>query len=240
MLLELRIRNFAIIDELSLSFSKGFNVLTGETGAGKSIILSAVQLLLGDKASEDWVRGEEEEAVVEALFDLSGNREVREKVKERASKSHSAGEEEALLIRRVISRAGRGKALFNGHLATLGMLSEIGEELLSVYGQHEHQSLQRVETHIDILDEFGELLGLREEFQKNFQKFVSLSEEVKRIREEKDKKARERDLMAFQSKEIEASKVQIGEEGALKEERNILLHAKKLMEFATDSEEALY
>jgi DNA repair protein RecN (Recombination protein N) len=240
MLLELRIRNFAIIDELDLTLAKGFNVLTGETGAGKSIILSAVQLLLGDKASEDWVRSEEEEAVVEALFDLSGNREVREKVKERASKSHSPGEEELLLIRRVISRAGRGKALFNGHLATLGMLSEIGEELLSIYGQHEHQSLQRVETHIDILDEFGELLGLRGEFQNNFQKFVSLSEEVKRIREEKDKKARERELMAFQSKEIEASKVQIGEEGALKEERNILLHAKKLMEFATDSEAALY
>jgi DNA repair protein RecN (Recombination protein N) len=239
MLLE-QIRNFYDIDELDLTLAKGLNVLTGETGAGKSIILSAVQLLLGDKASEDWVRGEEEEAVVEALFDLSGNREVREKVKERASKSHSAGEEELLLIRRVISRAGRGKALFNGHLATLGMLSEIGEELLSIYGQHEHQSLQRVETHIDILDEFGELLGLREEFQNNFQKFVSLSEEVKRIREEKDKKARERELMAFQSKEIEASKVQIGEEGALKEERNILLHAKKLMEFATDSEAALY
>jgi DNA repair protein RecN (Recombination protein N) len=240
MLLELRIRNFAIIDELDLTLTKGFNVLTGETGAGKSIILSAVQLLLGDKASEDWVRGEEEEAVVEALFDLSGNRDVRERVKEKASKSHSAGEEESLLIRRVISRAGRGKTLFNGHLATLGMLSEIGEELLSIYGQHEHQSLQRVETHIDILDEFGELLGLREEFQKNFQKFVSLSQEVKRIREEKDKKARERELMTFQSKEIEASKAQIGEEEALKEERNILLHAKKLMEFATNSEEALY
>jgi len=240
MLLELRIRNFAIIDELDLTLSKGLNVLTGETGAGKSIILSAVQLLLGDKASEDWVRSEEEEAVVEALFDLSGNREVIEKVKEKASKSHPAGEEKALLIRRMISRAGRGKALLNGHLATLGMLAEIGEELLSIYGQHEHQSLQRVETHIDILDEFGELLGLREEFQENFQKFVSLSEEVKRIREEKEKRERERELMVFQSKEIEASKVQIGEEGALKEERNILLYAKKLMEFATDSEEALY
>jgi DNA repair protein RecN (Recombination protein N) len=240
MLLELRIRNFAIIDELDLTLSKGFNVLTGETGAGKSIILSAVQLLLGDKASEDWVRSSEEEAIVEALFDLSGNREVREKVKEKASKSYAAGGEEALLIRRVISRAGRGKVLLNDHLATLGMLSEMGEELLSIYGQHEHQSLQRVETHIDILDEFGELLTLREEFQKNFQQFVSLSEAVKRIREEKETKARERELMVFQSKEIEASKVQIGEEEALKEERNILLHAKKLMDFANDSEEALY
>ena len=120
------------------------------------------------------------------------------------------------------------------------MLSEIGEELLSIYGQHEHQSLQRVETHADILDEFGGLLGLRKEFEELFQKFVSLSEEVKRIREEKEKKTKEHELMAFQSKEIEASGIRIGEEEALKEERRLLTHAKKLTEFAGASEEMLY
>jgi DNA repair protein RecN (Recombination protein N) len=240
MLQELRIRNFAIIDELNLSFSKGFNILTGETGTGKSIILNAVQLLLGDKGSDELVRSSEEEASVEALFDISENRALMEGVKQRAERFQAIGEGESLLIKRVISRSGRGRVFINGNLATIGMLAEIGGELLSIYGQHEHQSLQRVETHIDILDEFGGLLGLREEFQKHFQKFTSLSEEVKKIREEKERRNRERELMTFQLKEIEASGIQVKEEESLKEERRILTHAKKLMEFANASEEILY
>jgi len=240
MLIELRIKNFAIIDELNLSFSKGFNVLTGETGAGKSIILNAVHLLLGDKATEEWIRSTEEEANVEAVFDLSGNSEIKEKIQEKVPRLQGAGEEDSLLIRRLISRSGRGKVFINGNLATLGTLSEVGEGLLSVYGQHEHQSLQRVETHVDILDEFGDLLGLREEFQKQFLEFVSLSEEVEKIRAEKERRAKERELMAFQSSEIETSGIQVGEEESLKEDRVLLTHAKKLMDFARLSEETLY
>ena len=240
MLIELRIKNFAIIDELNLSFSKGFNILSGETGAGKSIILNAVHLLLGDKATEDWIRSSEEEANVEALFDISGNSEIKEKMKEKAPHLQGAGEEDSLLIRRVISRSGRGKVFINGNLATLGVLSEVGEGLLSIYGQHEHQSLQRVETHIDILDEFGGLLGLREEFQKQYLEFISLSEEVEKIRVARERKAKERDLMVFQSREIETSGIQIGEEASLKEDRTLLTHAKKLMDFAHASGEALY
>jgi DNA repair protein RecN (Recombination protein N) len=240
MLQELRIRNFAIIEALDLRFSKGLNILTGETGAGKSIILNAVHLLLGDKATDELVRSSEEEANVEALFDISGNLEVKERIEEKAPHLQGAGEEDSLLIRRVISRSGRGKVIINGNLATLGVLSEVGEGLLSIYGQHQHQSLQRVETHIDIVDEFGGLLGFREEFQKQCQEFVSLSEEVEKIRAEKERRAKERELMAFQSKEIEASGIQIGEEESLKEDRTILTHAKKLMDFAHVSEETLY
>ena len=239
MLQELRIKNFAIIDELNLSFSKGLNILTGETGAGKSIILNAVHLLLGDKATEELVRSSEEEASVEALFDISGNREVKGRVEEKVPELHSV-EEDSLLIRRVISRSGRGKTLIDGNLATLGMLSEIGEKLLSIYGQHEHQSLQRVETHIDILDELGGLFELRGEFQEQFEKFFSLSQEVKKIQEEKEKRAKERELMSFQLNEIETSGIQTGAEGGLKEERRILTHAKKLVEFSNVSEEILY
>jgi DNA repair protein RecN (Recombination protein N) len=240
MLQELRIKNLAIIDELNLSFSKGLNILTGETGAGKSIILNAVHLLLGDKATGELIRSAEEEASVEALFDISGNRRVKETLKEKVQGSESVDDEDSFLIKRVISRSGRGKAFINGNLATLGMLLEIGEELLSLCGQHEHQSLQRVETHIDILDGFGELTGLRGEFEENFQKLASLSEEVKRIREGEERRARERELMAFQSKEIEVSGPRIGEEEALKEERGVLVHAKKLIEFADSSQEMLY
>jgi DNA repair protein RecN (Recombination protein N) len=240
MLLELRIKNFAIIDELNLSFSKGLNILSGETGAGKTIILNAVHLLSGDKATEEWIRSSEEEANVEALFDITGNPEVKQKINEKAPHVQGSGEEDSLLIRRVISRSGRGKVFINGNMATLGALSEIGEELLSIYGQHEHQSLQRVETHIDILDEFGGLSGLREEFRARYEEFVSLSEEVERIRTEKDRRAKERELMAFQSREVEASGIQVGEEESLKEDRTILTHSKKLMDFARASEETLY
>jgi DNA repair protein RecN (Recombination protein N) len=168
MLQVLRIKNFAIIDELEMNFSKGFNVITGETGAGKSIILSAVHLLLGDKATDELIRSSEEEASIEALFDVSRHKKVLEKIKERDPKAQNESED-AFVIRRVLSRSGRGKVFVNGHLATLGMLSEIGEELLSIYGQHEHQSLQRIETHIDILDEFGELVGLRNDVESHFE-----------------------------------------------------------------------
>ena len=240
MLMELRIKNLAIIDELDITFSRGFNVLTGETGAGKSIILNAVHLLLGDKATEELIRSSEEEASIEALFDISGNKGVQGKIREKIPKAAESGEDDALLIRRLISRSGRGRTFINGNLATLGMLSEIGEELLTIYGQHEHQTLQQVETHIDILDEFGSLLELRAVLQNRFDEFNSVSEAVRRIREEREKRLKDRELMAFQSREIETSGIQPREEETLREEKRILTHAKKLAEFANLSEEALY
>ena len=240
MLLELRIRNIAIIDELNLSFSKGLNILTGETGAGKSIILNAVQLLLGSKASEEMIRSPEEEGSVEAFFDISKNRRVLERVEERFPHSSGCEETGSLLLRRTLSRSGRGKAFINGNLATLGMFLEMGTDLLSLYGQHEHQSLQRVETHIDILDEFGGLMGLRETFQNHFIEWTTLSEQIRRIREEQERKSKERELLNFQSREIESSRLQSGEEEALKEEQRILAHARKLMGFVHESEGMLY
>ena len=240
MLLELRIRNLAIIESLDLPFSKGLNILTGETGAGKSIILGAVQLLLGGKATEEMIRSSEGEGSVEALFDISGNGRILEKVKERFPGHAGRGEEGSLLLRRTLSRSGRGRAFINGNLATLGMFTEIGEDLLSIYGQHEHQSLQRVETHIDILDEFGGLMGLRGELQSHFMEYADLSEEIRRIKEEREKQSKERDLMIFQTREIESSGLQPGEEEALKEEQRILAHAQKLMGFVNASEETLY
>ena len=240
MLIELRIKNFAIIEELSLAFSKGLNVLTGETGTGKSIILNAIHLLLGDKPREEEIRGSAEEASVEAIFDMSKHNEIREKLREKAAKNQGSRDEDSLLVSRILSRSGRGRAFVNGNLATLAMLSEIGEGLLSICGQHEHQSLQRMDTHIDILDEFGGLLRLREKFQDGFQEFLSLSEKVDRIRQEKEKRKREQELMEFQAKEIAASGVHLGEEEALKEEKRILVHAQKLMQFAHSAEETLY
>jgi DNA repair protein RecN (Recombination protein N) len=240
MLQELRIKNFAIIDEVHLSFSKGFNVITGETGTGKSIILNAVHLLMGDKVGGEMIRSSEEEASVEAIFDISSHPEIQEKIKKKSIRINSSGEEDAYLIRRVVSRSGRGKAFLNEDLVTLGTLSEIGEKLLSISGQHEHQSLLRAETHLDILDEFGELLGIREAFREHFEKYVSLSGEVKKIRDEKERGIKERELLTFQLREIEASCLRLGEEETLKEERKILIHARKLKDFVSLSNELLY
>ena len=240
MLLELRIRNFAIIDEVNLSFSKGFHVITGETGAGKSILLNAVQLLMGDRASEELIRSSAEEASVEALFDLTEHPWVREKVKEKGVRTHHAGDEHVCLIRRVISRSGKGKVFLNDNLTTLGGLSEIGEALISLYGQHEHQSLQRAETHLDILDEFGGVLHLRREYEEHFERFFTLSAEIRKIREEKERKAKEKDLMAFQLEEIKGSRIRVGEEEALREEQRILQHSQKLLDFSRLSKELLY
>jgi len=240
MLEVLRIRNLAIIESLELSFSKGLNILTGETGAGKSIILNAVHLLLGDRVSEDLVRTSEEEGSVEAVFDISHNNTVREKIEARGLEPSGRGDSNRLLVRRLISRSGRGRTYINGNLATMGVLAEIAEDLLSIYGQHEHQSLQRVETHLEFLDAFGELTKLREAFQERFERFVSLSEEVERRRREREQKAKERELMAFQSQEIEAAGIRLGEDEALKQERQVLRFAEKLLEFAQTSESRLY
>jgi len=240
MLEVLRIRNLAIIESLELSFSKGLNILTGETGAGKSIILNAVHLLLGDRVSEDLVRTSEEEGSVEAVFDISHNNTVREKIEARGLEPSGRGDPNRLLVRRLISRSGRGRTYINGNLATMGVLAEIAEDLLSIYGQHEHQSLQRVETHLEFLDAFGELTKLREAFQERFERFVSLSEEVERRRREREQKAKERELMAFQSQEIEAAGIRLGEDEALKQERQVLRFAEKLLEFAQTSESRLY
>lgn len=240
MLQELRIRNFAIIDEIDLSFSKGFNVITGETGTGKSIILNAVHLLLGDKAGEELIRTSEEEASVEALFDISNHPEVQKKMREKFPHLSLADQENTCLIRRVLSRSGRGRSFLNEHLTTLGTLSEIGEKLISLYGQHEHQSLLRSETHLDILDELGGLMKLREAYQEHFEKFLSLTAEIKTLREERERGIQEKDFLLFQVHEIASAHLQVGEEEALKEERKILTHAKKLIDFIHRTNDILY
>lgn len=240
MLQELRIRNFAIIDEIDLSFSKGFNVITGETGTGKSIILNAVNLLLGDKAGEELIRTSEEEASVEALFDISNHPEVQDKIREKFPRVSPADQENTCLIRRVLSRSGRGKSFLNEHLTTLGTLSEIGEKLINLYGQHEHQSLLRSETHLDILDELGGLIKLREAYQEHFERFLSLTGEMRKLREEKERGIQEKDFLLFQLHEIASAHLQAGEEEALREERKILTHAKKLMDFINRSNDLLY
>ena len=150
MLTELIIRNIAIIEELHLSFEPGLNVLTGETGAGKSIIIDAAGLLMGGRARADLIRTGADEAVVEAVLDLSGDPVIRKDLGE-------AGFEEGteLFVKRVVSRSGKNRIFINGSMARVQDLQRLTRRLLSIYGQHEHQNLQRAESHLDILDHFS-------------------------------------------------------------------------------------
>jgi DNA repair protein RecN (Recombination protein N) len=235
MLSELRIKNFAIIDELEVCFSKGLNVLTGETGAGKSIIINAVNMILGDKASDDLIRTSAEVGMVEALFDTEGNEGLTAKLGERGFEI-----KENMVIKRVISRGGKSRAFINGELATLPLLNTTGEEFLSIYGQHEHQSLQRRERHIEILDDFGGLGELRSTYQDLFRRLVQLGKELRDLRAFEERVSRERELKIFQINEIDAAKLQPGEDQSLTEERRVLMNAEKLREYSQQAEHILY
>ena len=235
MLTELNIRNFAIIDELNVSFTGGLNMLSGETGAGKSIIIGAVSLLLGDRASSDLVRSAVDSAVVEALFDVSGNKEARKKLQEAGM-----NEGDELLLKRVVSREGRNKIYINGSSATLGMLASLGELLVNICGQREHQVLLDVDNHIDILDTFGALTSLRAEFYDLYADWQGLKKKLGELETRNNEKLQREELLRFQLDEIEKSDVKIGEDTALQDEKRILGNAQKLDEYATRAHDALY
>ncbi len=235
MLRELHIENLAIIDQVRIGFSAGLNVLTGETGAGKSIILNALNLILGDRVKDDIIRSHEEEGSVEALFDCSSNPRIRQWLEEKGIEA-----EDTVLIKRMLSRRDKGKVYINGQLATLQMVSLIGEELLNIYGQHQHQVLRKVENHLDILDEFGGLLPRKTEFQEAYKEHRGLAKRVQELKDEQERGERERDLWTFQLKEIEAARLRPGEEEELKQERNLLKNAHRLLQLAGASERMLY
>jgi DNA repair protein RecN (Recombination protein N) len=235
MLQELRIENIAIIDKLKLSFSPSLNILSGETGAGKSIIIDALSLLLGGRISQELIRTQAEEAVVEALFDISGQEESKRRLKERGFP-----EEKTLLLKRVISRAGRNRVYINGSLATLNILSEISKGLVDIYGQHEYQSLIQEDKHIDILDEFGDLLPLRSEIGALYHKLGELSREYHRLKQSEENRREREALLQFQSQEIGAAGLSPGEDENLENERRVLMNAGRLLEATSQGEELIY
>ena len=235
MLAELTIRNFAIIDALNVTFSAGLNILTGETGAGKSIIMGAVSLLLGDRASIDMIRSAEDTATVEALFHLHDGDGLRDKLA-----AWGMGGNEDLLVRRVIYRSGKNRVYINGNLANLTMLAELGESLINICGQHEHQLLLKEENHIDILDAFGEHLGLRGDYEALYGRFQSLKEKRRSLEAVNRRREEREDFLRFQIREIEEADLMPGEDVILAEEKTVLINAQKLMEHATAAHDILY
>jgi DNA repair protein RecN (Recombination protein N) len=235
MLRELHIQNLAIIDQLRIDFHEGLNVLTGETGAGKSIILNALNLILGDRVKDDIIRSHEEEGLVEALFDIAANPQIHQWLAEKGIEA-----EDTIVIKRVLSRKDKTKIYINGQLATLQMASLIAEELLNIYGQHQHQALKKVENHLEILDEFGGLLPLKAAFQETYKEQRGLTRRVQELKDERERGERERDLWAFQLKEIEAAALKPGEEEGLKQELHLMKNAQRLLQLAGASERLLY
>src|SRR4030067_2182899 len=177
MLTELNIKNFAIIDSLNITFENGFNVLTGETGAGKSIIVDAVDLVLGGRASSEMIRTGWEEWVVEAGFDISDVKGVSEKLGEMGIEK-----DDNLVIKRTLSASGKNKVFINGSMSTIAMLSDVGEFLVDTHGQNETQTLMKVERHIDVLDEYAALGPLRQKMSGIYSEWYRVKDELESLR----------------------------------------------------------
>jgi DNA repair protein RecN (Recombination protein N) len=235
MLAELNIRNFAIIDELRVSFDGGLNIISGETGAGKSIIIGAVGLLLGDRANADMIRSFEDAAVVEALFDIRGQEALRRQIRD-----IGFGEGEELVIRRVVSRSGKNRVYLNGALAPLSSLAAIGESLINICGQHEHQMILNPESHTDVLDGFGGLLGLRSAYRESYDRHRALLERRRALEGLRRRREEREDLLRFQLGEISDADLRAGEDAALAEEKRILANVQKLIDLSEAAYETLY
>jgi DNA repair protein RecN (Recombination protein N) len=234
MLTELNIKNFAIIDQLHVAFGPGFNVLTGETGAGKSILVDAINLLLGSRASPEMIRTGQEEASVEALFEFEKGNSPQ--ILDRLVLEKTDG----LLVRRLIQRSGKSRAYLNGSPITLHMLEELGEGLINIYGQHEHQDFLDPLRHIDILDRSSNLLPLRQAFQEIYTQWVQATSELEELTARQKQRADRLELLSFQSKEIHRANLKPGEEEEQISERTRLVHAEKLRAIAHQGAEVLY
>jgi len=234
MLLELRIRNFAIIDQVELEFGPGLNVLSGETGAGKTIIMNALGLLLGMRASPEMVRTDRKEAVVEGRFAVEGEGLPADSF---ASPGEPAPTE--LIVKRVISEAGRSRVLINDEMATVQTLGRIGAALVEVYGQHEQQTLLRTENHLTIVDRFAALERDLDSYREAYGRARELTARLDGLELRARDRERRLDAARFELGELERAQLSVDEERELSVERTILANAAKLMEAVGAAEQLL-
>lgn len=235
MLRSIFIKNYALIDELTVEFAGGLVIITGETGAGKSIIIDALGLVIGERASTEVVRSGTEKAIVEGTFDVAGNMKLHALLGE-----NEIEVDHELIIRREISAKGTNRCLVNDSAITLSLLKKIGEVLVDLHGQHEHQSLLRPDTHIGMLDEFAGLAPIVDEFQSAYKQLRATSAELRELQERELHLKEKLDLYSFQLKEIDAVAPQPGEEDAIESELKILENSEKLISATTSLYELLY
>lgn len=239
MLKELSIKNLAVVEAVRLSFRKGFHVLTGETGAGKSIIIDALSLIAGGRSSSELVRHGEDKAEIEALFEVPGGHPVWSTL---TSLGIESGEDDVLVIRREINAQGKSVSRINGQLVNLTMLKEAGEWLVNIHGQHEHQSLLKAEAHIHWLDLFGgpEIEKAKQAYQQAFDEYTSLFKQLQELRDTEKHTLQTQDLYRFQLEEISEAALKPGEDECLADEKRKLTSAEKLYQNANEAYEALY
>ncbi len=235
MLKELSIKNFAIIDDLSVSFSQGLTVLSGETGAGKSIIINAVNLILGTRASARLIRTGTDTAEIGAFFEIN-ERSPAGKI----LKNNDLYSEDGLLIRRIISRNDRHKIYINGSIATIQMLAAITENLASISGQHAHQGLLKEDQHLLLLDQFGNLMKLRETLTNKYLQITPLIRKLKNSKSKKQNQADQIELLEFQKIEIESADLSPGEDELLELERLRIKNSELLLKTSKECQQVLY
>ncbi|MFW5999268.1 MAG: DNA repair protein RecN [Halanaerobiaceae bacterium] len=226
MLENLKVKNFAIIEELEINLTSGLNVMTGETGAGKSIIIGALDMLLGGRASRDVIRGDAERAYIEAVFEPK----KLDLINERLEEAGIEPEEEMVLLTREIRETGRNRSRINGQLATLSMVNSISEYLVDIHGQHEHQSLLKTSLHLELLDAYigREATELKEELAEIYGKIREIEENLSDFNIDEAERARQLDLLEFQIKEIEEADLQEGEIEELRNQYSRLSHTEDI------------
>jgi len=231
MLRELRIKNLAIIDDLKVRFEEGLNVLTGETGAGKSIIVDSLSLALGSRAQSDLIRSGEKEAVVQAYFEVKEGKELPDL---------GIDISDGLIIRRSLFATGKSRAYINDTMVSLQRLSEAGKLLVDIHGQHEHQSLLSVDKHRLLLDSYGKLQGDSGKVESLYREVQELKREGVDLRQKMNERAHKLDLLRFQIHEIDATALKAGEKEELIEEKIILSNLNRLNELTETAYSVLY
>ena len=235
MLTELRIRNFAIIEQVTLPLGEGFNVLSGETGAGKSIIVGALSLLLGERASADLVRSGAEKATVEGVFDIAKVKGIAELADERGIEV----EDDTLVLKREIASNGRGRAWINGATVTATVLAEIGRQLVNLHGQHDAQTLLDSESQRRILDAFGGAESQADVVRKTFLEFLGIRRDIAALSSRRADAEKRADYLRHVAKEIEDARLSPGEDAKLEDEARVLENADELRTLASGLNELL-
>lgn len=232
MLLEISIKNFAIIEAISLHFEKGMTVLTGETGAGKSIIIDAMNMMLGARATTDVIRHGAPKAEIEGLFSVENSRLLQEIFDEQGLE---LGDE--IIIRREILQNGRSISRVNGQMVNLSVLRAIGQHLVDIHGQHDQEELMRPQLHIQMLDEFGDTAfwDLKETYQTSFDAYRKMRKQVLEVKKNQQEHKARIEMLEFQMAEIEAANLQAGEDLALNQERDKLLNHKNIADTLTNA-----
>ncbi len=234
MLVRLKIENIAIIELADISFSDGFNVMTGETGAGKSIIIDSINAVTGERTSKELIRTGASAGKVTAVFE-----QVSDKVKAKLE-DMGIDAEDTVILSRNIKKDGKNICTVNGNPVTVSMLKSIGSELINIHGQHDSQSLLQSEMHCGFIDSFGDLGSLLQEYQNSYNELYQITSQIKSLDMDEQQKARRVDMLTFQIKELEDADITIGETASLKERRTFLKNAQKIIDSLNTAYSYLY